>query len=139
MSFDLNRFINAQEVWYEKALLEIKLGKKVSHWMWFIFPQISGLGYSEKSKYYSINNLSEAQAFLEHPLLGTRLIQISKELLTLQENDISKIFAYPDNLKLKSSMTLFLLVSDTNDNIFLQVLNKYFNSQIDIKTLMLTI
>lgn len=131
---NLKRFIDAQESSYPIALNEIKNGKKQSHWMWFIFPQVQGLGLSATSKYYAINDLNEAGEFLQHPILGGRLIQICYELLNLESNDAHKIFGSPDDLKLKSSMTLFSSVHNT-DPVFQSVLNKFFKGSKDGKTL----
>src|SRR5665213_2039019 len=103
-NYNLQRFINAQETSYQIALSEIKNGKKQSHWMWYIFPQIAGLGISETSKFYAIKNVHEAEEFLYHSVLGKRLIEICNELLNLETNDAHKIFGSPDDLKLHSSM-----------------------------------
>lgn len=132
---DLNRFIEAQEGSYTIALAEIKSGKKQSHWMWYIFPQLAGLGFSETSKFYAIKNLNEAQAFLQHPVLGNRLKEISTELLNLEQSDPQRIFGSPDYLKLKSSMTLFATACDEENNIFLAVIKKYFIGKFDQKTI----
>jgi uncharacterized protein (DUF1810 family) len=137
MEQDLNRFIKAQENSYEQALSEIKSGRKRSHWMWYIFPQFKGMGYSETSKYYSIKDLDEAKRYLNHPILGERLKIITNELLALNENNANKVFGSPDDLKLKSSMTLFATINISEENIFNAVLDKYFNGQIDNKTLTL--
>ena len=133
---NLPRFLSAQEKSYETALSEIKRGRKQSHWMWYIFPQIQGLGFSETSKFYAIKDLEEAKEFLAHPVLGERLIRICNELLKLQEHDANKIFGTPDDLKLKSSMTLFASLPDA-DPVFQAVLNKFFNGVKDEKTLQL--
>jgi uncharacterized protein (DUF1810 family) len=130
----LNRFLDAQETAYETALAEVRSGKKRSHWMWYIFPQIQGLGFSETAQYYGIKNGAEAEAFLNHDVLGSRLVHISAELLTLESNNATSIFGSPDDMKLKSSMTLFASVPGTNP-IFQQVLDKFFNGQKDEKTL----
>lgn len=137
MEQDLNRFIKAQENSYEQALSEIKSGRKRSHWMWYIFPQFKGLGFSETSKYYSIKDLDEAKRYLNHPILGERLKIITNELLALNENNANKVFGSPDDLKLKSSMTLFATINISEENIFNAVLDKYFNGQTDNKTLTL--
>jgi len=137
MEQDLSRFIQAQNSSYEEALSEIKSGRKRSHWMWYIFPQFKGLGYSETSKYYSIKNMDEAKRYLNHPILGERLKLITKELLALDENNANKVFGSPDDLKLKSSMTLFAAINVSQENIFQAVLDKFFNGQTDIKTLTL--
>ena len=131
---NLQRFISAQESSYQAALAEIKNGRKRSHWMWYIFPQIQGLGYSETSRFYAIKDMDEATAFLEHPLLGSRLIAICNELLQLQSNDAYKIFGSPDDAKLKSSMTLFSSLPDANP-VFQAILEKFFNGTKDDKTL----
>lgn len=133
-SADLYRFIKAQEKDYSVALLEIKNGKKRSHWMWYIFPQIQGLGFSEMSVFYAIRDLQEATEFLRHPLLGQRLINICNELLALKENDPGKILGSPDDMKLKSSMTLFASLPDA-DPVFDKILTKFFNGEKDNKTL----
>jgi len=137
MEQDLNRFIKAQENSYEEALSEIKSGRKRSHWMWYIFPQYKGLGFSETSKHYSIKNLDEAIRYLKHPILGERLKLITNELLALNENNANKVFGSPDDLKLKSCMTLFAAIDTSGENIFNAVLDKYFNGQTDNKTLTL--
>ena len=130
---NLQRFIAAQETSYDTALSEISKGRKKTHWMWYIFPQVQGLGFSETSKFYAIKNSNEAKEFLMHPVLGERLIRICNELLQLKEDNASKIFGSPDDLKLKSSMTLF---SSLNSNpVFDLVLQKFFNGVKDKKTL----
>ena len=134
MQINLERFINAQQADFDIALAEIKNGRKQSHWMWYIFPQIHGLGFSETSKFYSIKSIKEAQAFFDHPVLGPRLIEISKALLKLNTNDAHKIFGSPDDLKLQSSMTLFSLLPNTNP-VFTEVLDHFFQGKIDKKTL----
>lgn len=130
----LQRFIEAQDRDYSTALSEVKNGRKQSHWMWYIFPQIQGLGYSTTSKFYGIKDLDEATAFLQHPVLGSRLIIICNELLKQTTNDAHKIFGSPDDLKLKSSMTLFASVADA-DSVFQLVLEKFFHATKDQKTL----
>ncbi|CAN5246896.1 DUF1810 domain-containing protein [soil metagenome] len=131
---NLQRFLTAHEGTYETALAEIKNGRKTGHWMWFIFPQIKGLGFSETSMFYAIKNLEEAAAYLQHPVLGSRLIEICNELLNLETDDAGKIFGSPDNLKLRSSLTLFSEIQNT-DPVFNLVLNKFFNGVKDPKTL----
>ncbi len=132
---DLNKFLKAQSNDYEIAFKEIKSGKKISHWMWYIFPQFKNLGYSEISKYYAINSLNEATEYLNHPILGTRLREITAELLNLKETNATKIFGFPDDLKLKSSATLFSVADKTENNIFKKVIDKFFNGLFDDKTL----
>ena len=131
----LDRFIKAQENTYLVALNEIKNGRKQSHWMWYIFPQIKGLGMSETSRYYGIDGEEEAKAYLDNEILGSRLREITSELLKLNIDNPVNIFGTIDAMKLKSSMTLFDYVSD--DKIFSQVLNKYYNGEIDEKTILL--
>jgi uncharacterized protein (DUF1810 family) len=131
---NLNRFIEAQETSYDIALSEIKNGKKRSHWMWYIFPQIQGLGVSETAKFYALKDIEEAQNFLNHPVLGHRLINITEELLRLDSGDAYAIFGSPDDVKLKSSMTLFTSLTKTNP-VFPAVLKKFFNGATDGKTL----
>lgn len=130
----MQRFIEAQQRDYENALAEIKSGRKRSHWMWYIFPQIHGLGFSETSRFYAIKNSQEASAYLHHPLLGKRLIEVSNALLDLDTDDAQSVFGSPDDLKLRSSMTLFASLTKT-DSIFQSVLNKFFHGKKDEKTL----
>ena len=132
--YNLKRFTDAQESKFEKALNEIENGRKQSHWMWFIFPQVAGLGFSETSKFYELKNIGEASSYLRHPILGPRLIKISKALLAIEGKTANQIFGSPDDLKLKSSMTLFNALQNT-DPVFGAVLNKYFNGIKDLKTL----
>ena len=131
---DLKRFIDAQKTDYALALSEIKNGRKRSHWMWYIFPQIHGLGFSETSRFYSLKNMHEAEAFLSDAILGPRLIEISNELLKLKTNDAHQIFGSPDDVKLKSSMTLFASLPGA-DPVFESALKKFFNGERDAKTL----
>lgn len=133
---DLKRFLDAQEDDFEIALSEIKSGRKQSHWMWYIFPQIDGLGFSYTSKLYAIKDLNEAKNFLEHPILGERLIEISEVLLEIEDKTAYRIFGSPDDMKLKSSMTLFGALENT-DPVFQKVLDKYFDGAKDDKTLKL--
>jgi len=132
----LDRFINAQETEYQVALSEVKSGKKRSHWMWYVFPQIEGLGQSETSRRYAIKDLKEAEDFLQHPVVGKRLIEISNELLKLDNDDANDIFGNPDDLKLRSSMTLFSSLTNTHP-VFQLILEKFFNGVRDEKTLLL--
>lgn len=133
---DLQRFLAAQEKDFAIALSEIRGGRKRSHWMWYIFPQIAGLGFSYTSKLYAIKDLSEAKSFLEHPVLGERLIEISNALLEIEDKTANQIFGSPDDMKLKSSMTLFGALENTNP-VFQKVLDKYFDGAKDEKTLKL--
>lgn len=131
---DSVKFIAAQANTYEKALAEIKNGQKRTHWMWFVFPQLRGLGMSDMAYTYGIADLEEARAYLKHKDLGARLIQISTELLRFEGNDPVAVFGDIDALKLRSSMTLFSLVSE-EDSVFHKILQKYFQGQTDSKTL----
>jgi uncharacterized protein (DUF1810 family) len=133
MNHNLNRFIEAQQSDYQTALAEIKNARKRSHWMWYIFPQIQGLGLSETSRFYAIKDLREATEFLNHPVLGKNLIEICEALLKLEGNNANQIFGSPDDMKLKSSMTLFASLG-TNP-VFDGVLKKFFNGAKDSKTL----
>lgn len=133
---ELIKFLDAQNQVYLKALSEIKNGKKETHWMWYIFPQIKGLGSSETAQYYAIKDLNEATAYLQHPILGKHQIEISEELLNLNEKTATQIFGTPDDMKLRSSMTLFANVKNTNP-VFAKVLDKYFNGLADDLTLQL--
>ena len=131
---DLKRFLDAQEDDFEIALSEVKNGSKQSHWMWYIFPQIKGLGFSSMANFYAIKTKAEAENYLEHPILGKRLIEISNALLEVEGKTAHQIFDSPDDMKLKSSMTLFGALENTNP-IFQSVLDKYFNSIKDQRTL----
>ncbi len=133
---DLKRFLEAQESVFERALAEIKRGRKQSHWMWYIFPQIKGLGSSETSRFYAVNARAEAELYLAHPVLGARLVEISEALLEIEGKTANQIFGSPDDAKLKSSMTLFGALDNTNP-VFQRVLDKYFNGEKDAKTLRL--
>ena len=130
----MERFLRAQRSTYPIALSEIKNGKKETHWMWYTFPQIKGLGFSQMSKVYEIKDQAEAEAFLHHPVLGPRLHAISRELLKLKETNPTIIFGTPDDMKLRSCMTLFASVA-TGDLIFEQVLNKFYKGTKDSRTL----
>ncbi|TXF79209.1 DUF1810 domain-containing protein [Chryseobacterium sp.] len=132
---NLQRFLDAQANTYETALREVRSGHKNSHWMWFVFPQIKGLGFSEISKLYAIENAAEAKAYLEHPILGLRLREISQVLLELPVKDAHAVFGSPDDLKLKSCMTLFAAADSEPDNIFRRVLERYFKGKEDPATL----
>lgn len=130
----LERFVLAQERDYEIALTEISYGKKRTHWMWYIFPQIQGLGFSDTAKYYDIKDLKEATDYCLHPVLGPRLIKITKELLHHTDKTPQEIFGYPDDMKLRSSMTLFAAVP-LADPVFQQIIDLFFDGQPDQKTL----
>jgi uncharacterized protein (DUF1810 family) len=132
----LIKFLDAQNQVYLKALSEIKKGKKETHWMWYIFPQIKGLGSSETAQYYGIKDMNEATAYLLHPILGKHLIEIAEEVFKLKEKTATQIFGTPDDMKLRSCMTLFANVENANP-VFRKVLTKYFNGSPDELTLQL--
>ncbi len=131
--FNLNRFTLAQEGTCDRALSELKNGRKMGHWMWYIFPQLDGLGYSETTKHYAIKSREEAVAYLNHPVLGSRIEAGAKAVLRHKGRSISEIFGYPDDVKLRSSMTLFAAVSPP-DSVFARVLEQFFNGYQDDKT-----
>lgn len=131
---DLERFKKAQKSSYDTALKEIKNGRKKSHWMWYIFPQIQGLGYSPTARYYAIQNIDEAREYLADPVLGPRLTEICEAALAAASSDPGEVFGYPDDLKLCSSMTLFEAANPEN-KIFGKVLDKYFSGKRDENTL----
>ncbi len=133
--FELARFTSAQERVYGTVLAELKSGWKRSHWMWYVFPQIAGLGHSSTSVFYSIKNIEEARAYLRHLVLGSRLVECTETLLALEGRTASQIFGYPDDMKLKSSMTLFAAVSEDPDSVFARVLDRYYHGERDARTL----
>ena len=132
--YDLDRFVEAQKTHYESALAEIRDGDKRSHWMWYIFPQLSGLGSSPTSQRYSLRSLGEAEAYLAHPVLGPRLVECAEAALAVPGNSAHEIFGSPDDWKFRSSATLFALVSPPG-SVFHHVLEKYFRGERDPKTL----
>ncbi len=134
IDYNLNRFIAAQDNMYQTVITELKNGNKQSHWMWFIFPQIDGLGTSKTARFYAIKNLEEARAYFNHPLLGKRLLECSAILLTIKNKSADDIFGFPDYVKLQSCMTLFGFLF-LHENIFKEVLEKYYMNQIDFKTI----
>jgi uncharacterized protein (DUF1810 family) len=129
-----DRFVDAQRDVYHQALAEIRAGRKRSHWMWFIFPQIAGLGSSSTSVYYAIPDRAEAEAYLAHPILGPRLIECAEALLVLTGVSATEVFGTPDDLKLRSSATLFAEVSEPG-SVFEAVLEKYYGGHRDSRTL----
>lgn len=130
----LDRFLAAQDDMYAIALREIKNGKKNSHWIWYIFPQLRGLGKSQPSYEYGISGYEEAKAYLAHPILSARLVEISEALLEHAGRDIVEILGHTDAMKLRSSMTLFAIVSDP-DSVFHRVLNCFYGGKPDIHTI----
>ena len=134
--YDLNRFVQAQAHDYERALSEIKNGQKRSHWMWYIFPQFDGLGFSPTSKRYAIKSIAEAKAYLNHPVLGPRLIECAEAALSVEGRFAHEIFGSPDDMKLKSCATLFASVSPPG-SVFDRLLDRFFQGDRDSKTLRL--
>jgi uncharacterized protein (DUF1810 family) len=132
--YDLQRFVDAQNPVYEKVRAELRKGHKKSHWMWFIFPQIAGLGSSPLARRFAISSLSETAAFLEHPILGPRLAEYTRLVNLVEGRPIEQIFDYPDHLKFRSSMTLFAHATSDNQ-LFLDAIRKYFEGEFDPATL----
>lgn len=144
MEKSIERFKKAQARDYQTALSEIRAGRKQSHWIWYIFPQVEGLGFSEISQFYGIKGLEEARAYLADDLLRSHLVEISEALLALRSNDATDVMGYPDDLKLKSCMTLFLLAAESSDKsagyeneakVFKAALEKFFGGKMDEKTM----
>ena len=133
--FGLNRFVEAQEGVYEQACAELRLGRKRSHWMWFVFPQIRGLGSSPMAVRYAISGVEEARAYLEHPVLGTRLRECAGIVCGVEGKTVEEIFGYPDDLKFHSSMTLFAKASEGEAGVFGETVEKYFGGEMDRGTL----
>jgi uncharacterized protein (DUF1810 family) len=134
--YHLQRFISAQETTYAVALREIRSGRKRSHWMWFIFPQLAGLGRTDTARHYAIRSLDEARAYLAHPLLGPRLLEITEALLTVQGTSATDLMGQPDDLKLRSCLTLFAS-ANPQQTVFQRALDAYFGGQPDRTTLRL--
>lgn len=132
--FELERFLTAHQGSYGQALAELKGGLKVSHWMWFVFPQFAGLGRSEIARFYAIQSAAEADAYLHHPVLGQRLVECCEALLAVEGRSAAEIFGFPDDVKLQSSVTLFATVAGLG-SVFEQVLTKYFGGHADLRTL----
>ena len=133
---DLARFVRAQEHDYEQAMSEIRSGRKRSHWMWYTFPQLDGLGFSSTSRQYAIKSLAEADAYLRHPVLGPRLLESCQAALGLEGRSALAVFGSPDDMKLRSCATLFARVSPA-DSVFQRILDRYFGGEPDNKTLAL--
>ncbi|WP_406815574.1 DUF1810 domain-containing protein [Mycobacterium sp. M23085] len=132
--FDLNRFVTAQAPVYGQVIGELRDGRKRSHWMWFVFPQLRGLGGSPTAVHYGIASLQEARAYLAHDLLGPRLRECTQLVNDIQGRSVTQIFGSPDDLKLRSSMTLFALATDDHQD-FVAVLDKYYDGEQDPLTL----
>jgi uncharacterized protein (DUF1810 family) len=135
--FDLQRFVTAQAPIFETALAELRAGRKQSHWMWFIFPQLRGLGRSSIAQFYGVLSFNEAQAYLAHPLLGPRLDLATRVVLSNNELSLHQIFGSPDDLKFHSSMTLFTVASSVTDNLFREALDRRFGGGMDAASLRL--
>jgi uncharacterized protein (DUF1810 family) len=133
--YNLQRFVSAQQPVFDIVREELSKGSKRSHWMWFIFPQIEGLGHSAMAHKYAISSLEEARAYLQHPLLGPRLRECSRLVAAVDGRTIEEIFAYPDYMKFQSSMTLFAQAS-LDDQVFNECLRKYFDGEPDSSTLL---
>lgn len=134
--YDLGRFLHAQRGDFERALAEITSGKKRTHWMWYVFPQLDGLAFSSTSKYYAIKSIEEARAYLAHPVLGPRLLRCAEAALRVEGRFATEIFGSPDDLKLRSCATLFACVSPPG-SVFERLLDKYYGGERDRKTLRL--
>jgi uncharacterized protein (DUF1810 family) len=134
--YRLSRFVQAQKTDYERALSEIKNGRKRSHWMWYIFPQFDGLAFSSTSKHYAIKSIEEARAYLAHPVLGPRLLACAEAVVRIDGRSATAVFGSPDDMKLKSCATLFACVSPAG-SVFHQLLARYYQGDFDDKTLRL--
>ena len=134
MKYNIERFIKIQKEDYAMALKEIKNGRKRNHWMWYIFPQLKGLGTSAMAQYYGLENLEEAKEYYNNNYLRKNLLEITKALLSLDNTNIESILGYPDNLKLLSCMTLFEIV-DKSEKAFSQILDKYYKGKRDTNTI----
>ena len=131
--WNLGRFVEAQQGDYAQALAEIGAGRKRSHWMWYVFPQLSGLGSSPTSVHYAIKSRDEAEAYLAHPVLGRRLVACAEAVLQVRDRSAREIFGSPDDMKLQSSATLFASVSPPG-SVFHRIIDKYFDRQPDVRT-----
>ena len=132
--FDLNRFLKAQDDDYNRALSELTNGRKRTHWMWFIFPQIDGLAFSSMSQFYAIKSVDEAKAYLAHPVLGSRILECAEAVVAVNGKSITEIMGSPDDLKLRSCATLFAEVSESG-SVFERILEKYYHGERDERTL----
>ena len=131
---NLNRFVQAQEHDYDQALSEIRAGRKRSHWMWYVFPQFTGLGSSPTSAHYAIESVQEATAYLAHPVLGPRLLECADAALQIEGRSALEVFGSPDDMKLRSSATLFASVS-AEGSVFHRIIDKYFAGEKDVRTI----
>lgn len=138
--YNLQRFLDAQNDVYDDVVRELRSGRKTSHWMWFVFPQIKGLGLSSTARYFAISSLDEARAYLQHPVLGERLRECTRLVNQIENTSLDRIFGSPDNLKFRSSVTLFLTASDAGSadhQLFAAALEKYSRGETDALTLSL--
>jgi uncharacterized protein (DUF1810 family) len=135
-AFPLSRFVEAQEPVFAEVVAELSAGRKTSHWMWFVFPQIEGLGHSSTARHYAIKSLDEAKAYLQHPVLGPRLRECTRLVNAVRSRTAAEIFGYPDDLKFRSSMTLFAHATAENEE-FLDALRRYYGGEFDAATLQL--
>jgi uncharacterized protein (DUF1810 family) len=131
--YDLDRFVAAQERTYSRALAELRRGRKESHWMWFVFPQVAGLGFSPTSMRYAIRDLAEARAYLAHPVLGPRLVECCEAVLAVEGRSAHEVFGSPDDVKLRSCATLFAAAAPPG-SVFAALIDKYFQGEPDAKT-----
>lgn len=131
--FNLDRFLSAQQNVYSTVKSELRRGVKRSHWMWFIFPQVKGLGFSPTATEFGISGIEEAQAYLQHPILGARLEECTNLVLHIQGSTLDQIFGFPDNLKFRSSMTLFAVAAE-DGNVFNRVLDRFCDGHRDLRT-----
>jgi uncharacterized protein (DUF1810 family) len=136
-TFDLQRFVTAQAPVFDTALAELRAGQKRSHWMWFVFPQLRDLGQSVRARFYGIPSLGEARAYLAHPLLGPRLDLCTRAVLAIEGRSLHAVFGSPDDMKFRSSMTLFALAATGGDNAFREALDRYCEGRMDERTLAL--
>ena len=135
--FNLERFVDAQAPVFETVLAELRAGRKRTHWMWFVFPQLAGLGRSSTARFYGIRSVDEARAYLAHPVLGPRLDLCTRIVLASEAPSLHALFGSPDNLKFRSCMTLFAQMVDARDNLFRQALDRWCGGQPDERTLAL--
>lgn len=135
--YNLQRFVTAQSSIYEDAVAELREGRKNTHWIWFVFPQMKGLGFSPTSEFFGIDSLEEAKAYLAHPILGPRLEETTKLILAINDRTLREILGAPDDMKFRSSMTLFEKASSGRPNVFEAALEKFCDGQRDQRTLAL--
>ncbi|MGO9772965.1 MAG: DUF1810 domain-containing protein [Roseiarcus sp.] len=135
--FDLKRFVTAQAPIFEAALDELRAGQKRSHWMWFVFPQLRGLGHSAMARFFGLGSIEEARAYLAHPLLGARLKTCAEAVLAIEGRSLHAVFGSPDDMKFHSSMTLFARAADDENSAYRRALDRYCDGRMDEQTLAL--